>query len=171
MSNEEDRHVSLMSSRPDGELLVEEIRQHLIGWANVLRSERTGNPTLSKELRFLAKILKPHGALTIKALSVLMANVSHSPPTAKAGGARPRKELPKDMKALGCDQVNLILDDEGYLKKQIVDLGATRFGIPRGKLNSLPRQSAIASIRAAMDHERSLAALGRQAQIAGSRRA
>lgn len=172
MSNEEGRRGPPGDASADRGLLVEDIRLHLRNWADFLHDERTGNPILSEELRVLAEALKPHGSLTVKALSVLIANAGgqRSPPREKAQ-RKPHKELPADINALGHDQVALILDDGQYLKRQIVDLGAIRFGIPRGKLNRLPRQSAIDSIRAAMDHERSLAALDRQAQIAGSRRA
>ena len=63
-----------------------------------------------------------------------------------------------------------ILNDEKYLKSQIVELGACRFGIPRSKLNRLSRPQATASVRAALDHERSLGAIAEQAKRAGERR-
>lgn len=157
----------------DRELLVEDIRRHLSNMASLLRHERTGNPVFSKELRALAEALKPHRTITVRDLSLLIANAGRerfSPKTTERR-SRPRKELPKDLKSLGSDEVSLILDDHEYLKTQIVDLGEMRFGIPRGKLNRMPKESAVASIRAALDHERSLIALDRQAKIAGSRRA
>lgn len=172
MSDGPYRHVGSETGTPNGDLLVEDVRQLLLVWASLFGDERTGNPALSGELRVLARAMKPHGDLTIRDLSALIANVGRQHTQATRGvSGKLRKELPDDMRALGSEQVKLILDDEQYLKKQIVDLGAIRFGIPRGKLNRLPRQGAIASIRAALDHEQSLAALDRQAHVAGSRRA
>ena len=78
--------------------------------------------------------------------------------------------LPENLAALECDEVGRVLGDEKYLKSQIVELGASRFSISRSKLTKLPKPDAIASIRAALDHERSLAAISNQAHIAGQRR-
>lgn len=148
-------------------LLIGDVMRYIIRWADFQRDERTGNPELSDGLRLLADRLRPHKSRPVSELNGLQLRprVQH-PRKAR----KPLAELPRDLGALPCDVINEILNDEKYLKSQIVELGACRFGIPRSKLNRLPRLQAIASVRAALDHERSLAAIAEQAKRAGERR-
>ena len=81
--------------------------------------------------------------------------------------ANPGLELPDQLDTLNWDQVVAILDDERYQKKQLIELGEKRLGIPPSRLLRLKRADAISSIRAALDNERTLAAIGRHARLTG----
>lgn len=151
-------------------LLVADVVRFLSRFASLQRDERVGNPNMSDSLRCLIKGLRPHQGLTVEELSRLLAGMA-AEKTAKPQSRKPNADLPQDLALLTCDEVGRILDDENSLKKQLVELGNCRFGIPRSKLKQLPKPKAIVSIRAALDHERSLAALAHQAEMAGRRRA
>lgn len=157
------------SAEPKGRngLLIGDVIWYIALWADLQRDERIGNPEISDGLRLLADGLKPHKSRPVSELNGLQLGPKAQHPR-KA--RKPPAELPQDLGALPCDAINEILNDEKYLKSQIVELGACRFGIPRSKLNRLPRPQAIASVRAAVDHERSLAAIAEQAKRAGERR-
>ena len=150
-------------------LLIGDIARYLSGLADLQQDKLTGNPSVSDGLRCLAKALKPHRARTIEELSALMSNISSSS-SSKRSLKKPQAPLAKVLVDLECDEVDRILRDGKYLKSQLIDLGTCRFGISRSKLSRLPKSEAIASIRAALDHERSLTAIGNQAQMAGQRR-
>ena len=64
--------------------------------------------------------------------------------------------LPPELESMGQDAIERILDDEGYTKLQIVELGVQRFGISRSKLDRLNKKDALESVRAALGHEKSL---------------
>ena len=151
-------------------LLVADVVRFLSRFASLQRDERVGNPHMSDSLHCLVKGLKPHKERTVEELSRLLAGMA-TEKTLKSKSRKPNADFPKDLALLTCDEVGRILDDQNYLKMQIVELGTCRFGIPRSKLKQLPKPKAIASIRAALDHERSLSVLAHQAKIAGQRRA
>ena len=150
-------------------LLVGDMLRYLSRLADMQRDARTGNPSVGDGLRRLVKALQPHRARTVEDLPALLSSIGSS----RSLKPRPKKTqvpLPENLAALECDEVERVLGDEKYLKSQIVELGASRFSISRSKLTKLPKPDAIASIRAALDHERSLAAISNQAHIAGQRR-
>ena len=151
------------------ELLVADIVRYLGGLARLHQDRRTGNPGVSVGLHCLTKALKPHRHRTLEELAVLLSGLQ---PASKReqNSRKPRVELPENLVALDKDEIDRILCDDQYLKKQIIELGNCRFGIPRGKLARLSKPEAVASIRAALDNERSLEVLSRQAKLAGQRR-
>ena len=150
-------------------LLVGDILRYLSRLADLQRDSQTGNPSVSDGLHCLVKALRPHRTRTVEDLPALLSSIgpSRSP---KPSPKKPQVPLPKNLAALECDEVERVLRNEKYLKSQIVELGASRFSISRSKLTRLPKPDAIASIRAALDHERSLTAISNQAHIAGQRR-
>ncbi len=150
-------------------LLVRDIVRYLYGVANLQKNGRTGNPELGKALRDLAELLKPYPTRSIAELTLASA-VSDDPTPCQRKARKPAAELPENLQTLAPEDVDKILDDRKFLKKQLVELGARRFGIPRGALSRLTRMETVESIRTALDHERSLAAIGRRAEIAGERR-
>lgn len=150
-------------------LLVSDVVRFLSRFASLQRDERVGNPYMSDGLRCLVKGLRPHQERTVEEFSMLLAGMA-AEKASKSKSRRPNADLPIGLASLTCDEVGSILDDPNYLKTQIVELGTCRFGISRSKLEQLPKPKAIASIRAALDHERSLAVLAHQAEMAGRRR-
>ena len=161
--------VSSDNGNTSNGLLIGDIARYLFRLADLQRDELTGNPIVSDGLRCLARALKPHQTRTIEDLSVLMSNISSSS-SSKRSLKKPQAPLPENLVGLECEEVDRILRDGKYLKSQLIELGTCRFGISRSKLSRLPKSEAIASIRAALDHERSLTAIGNQAQMAGQRR-
>lgn len=150
-------------------LLVEDMLRYLSRLADMQQDARTGNPGVGEGLHCLVKALRPHRTRTVEDLPALLSSIepSRSP---KPSLKKPQVPLPENLATLECDEVERMLGDGKYLKSQIVELGAFRFGISRSKLTKLPKPDAIASIHAALDHERSLAAISNQAHIAGQRR-
>lgn len=63
---------------------------------------------------------------------------------------------PLDPKLLSDKKVDEILKDRSFTKKQLIELGNQRFGITQSKLIRLSKEHVIESIRAALNHERSL---------------
>ena len=160
--------VAENAAQHDRELLIGDLANRLARWAAVERDERMGNPSFSVGLTLLVGCLKRHKARPVTDLADLRLEYGDGSP-----GREPRKpplELPDQLDSLEWDQVIAILDNEGYQKKQLVELGERRLGIPRSKLSRLRRDDAIASIRAALDNERSLSVIGQQARLAGQRR-
>ena len=56
-----------------------------------------------------------------------------------------------------------MLNNGSYTKTQIIEIGARRFGIPESKLARASKKNALTSVAAALDHERSLEVIARQA--------
>ena len=155
------------AKEPGQDLLIGDLTKYLTRWASVQRDERMGNPALSEGLTLLAACLKRHASRPVCALAELQLQERGSRVRRMR---KPAIELSADLDSLEWDQVSAILDSDPYLKKQLTELGERRLGIPRGSLSRMKRAEAIASIRAALDHERSLVAIERQARLAGERR-
>ena len=149
------------------DLLIGDIVKYLTRLAAVQQDERTGNASVSEGLRLLVECLQPHKSRPVGDLASLHLGQK----TLRVRETRkPPIELPDALESLDWDQVNAILENEQYQKKQIIELGESRFGIPRSRMSRLKRADAIASIRAALDHERSLSAIEHRARVAGERR-
>ena len=151
-------------------LLVADVVRYLIGLAKLHEDEKTGNHELSEGLRSVARALRPYSAYTAVDLTdVISKNV---PPTAiiptTTNNSKP--VLPRDLEYISQDELERILDDGQYTKKQLAEVGCQRFGISRSKLERLRKSEACDSIRAALDHERSLDAISREALKGGMAR-
>lgn len=149
-------------------LLIGDLVKHLARLAAVEQNERTGNPSLSNGLTLLVNCLKRHRSRPVSDLAEL--RLERYDGSRNRQARKPALELPDRLDSLDCDQVIAILENERYQKKQLIELGERRLGIPRSSLSRLKRTDAIASIRAALDNERSLDAIGRHARLAGQRR-
>ena len=147
-------------------LLIGDLVKHLGRWAAVELDERTGNPSLSEGLNLLADCLKPYKSLPVHDLAMCSLQLSVSQ---VQDVPKPRVNLPENLESLDWEEVNAILANEQFQKKQLVELGERRLGISSSKLSRLKRADAIESIRAALDHERSLEAIATQARLAGER--
>lgn len=156
------------SDKSTGGLLIGDLAKHLARLATVERDERTGNPSLSEGLTLLVDCLRRQKGRPVRDLAEL--RLEQCGPRIR-GARKPLVELPDQLDTLKWDQVIAILDNEQYQKKQLIELGKTRLGIPPSRLSRLRREDAIASIRAALDNERTLAAIGHHARLTGERRA
>lgn len=152
---------------PRQTLLIGDLIKHLTKWAAIERDERTGNPSFSEGLTLLVACLKRHKSRPVNDLAELRLERYREE---RRVPAKAKIELPSQLDSLDLNQVSAILDSEHYQKRQLVELGERRLGIPRSKLSRLKREDAIASIRAALDNELSLDAIEHQARVVGERR-
>ena len=155
-----------------GRLLVKDVARYLSGLAKLHEEDKTGNPELSKGLRQVAQALRPFASYPAAELAEVIGRERN--PSAfgnKATSRKPKVELPRELEAMSQGDVTRILDDDRYTKQQIAELGFRRFGISRSKLESLRKKDAQHSVRAALDHEKSLDVIASQARKAGRARA
>ena len=150
------------------DIVVGDIVRWLASQADVQCDARTGNAAFAEVIRTLADTLKPYRARPVPDLLEMLAALET--PKVPKPQRKPPVELPADLATLTKSTVEQVLDDERYVKNQLADLGFQRFGIPRSRLCRLTKADAVAAIRAALDHERSLEAIGQQARIAAERR-
>ena len=155
------------AGRLEERLLLDDLIRYLSRLAALNKEDRTGNPELSDGLGQMARSLRPHAALSIVEFADLVRGLSALPETP------PRKEkvaLPPDLESLAQPDVEEILDDDRFTKSQIIEVGAERFGIPKSKLARSCKQDAVESVRAALDHERSLDFIAEEVRRSGENR-
>jgi len=158
-------HESDTRERP---LLIEDLIRYLSRLVALNRDPRTGNVDLSEGLRELVKALRPHSHRAIQELSdILGEGVSR---TRKPSPRDAKATLPPDLRALSEQGVNGILEDRSYTKLQLVELGIQRFGISQSRLLRLTKDEVCESIRAALNHERSLGVISQEARRGGDKR-
>ncbi|MBA7560530.1 hypothetical protein ES708_02156 [subsurface metagenome] len=150
-------------------LLIKDIVRYLLSLAALNRDPRTGNADLSESFRELANALRPHSHRSIREISdVIGEGVSRTrkPTTPRAAKAT----LPVDLRALSSQGVDEILKNRNYTKLQLVELGIQRFGISKSRLMQLTKDEVCESIRAALNHERSLGVISQEARRGGDQR-
>lgn len=92
------------------------------------------------------------------------------PLRASTSSRKPKRTLPAEVERLTYEEVERILADDGYTKRQIAELGFRRFGIPEKFLFYSRKDDAVMSVRATISNERILDAISRQARKAGAAR-
>ena len=153
-------------------LLVKDLVRYLSGLAKLHEEGKTGNPELSRGLRQVAHVLRPFAGYRVAELTDVISRKRNTSATgSKANSRRPKAQLPSELELMSQDDIVKILDDEVYTKQQIAELGFRRFGISRSMLERLRKDDALASVRAALDHEKSLDVIAREARRAGRARA
>jgi hypothetical protein len=160
----------------EGQLLVRDVARYLTGLARLHEEDKTGNPELSKGLRQVARVLSPFASYPVQELTDVVRVKRRTLASADQADHRSNSRhhklvLPLELETMSQNEVASILGDDGYTKQQIAELGFRRFGISRAKLTRPPKKDAWDSIRAALEHERSLDAIARQARKAGKARA
>ena len=78
--------------------------------------------------------------------------------------------LPDDLESLSREEVERILEDDRLTKRQIAELGHTRFGISHSSLLRARKDRAINSILSALRNERTMQVIAEQAHKAGRMR-
>jgi len=149
-------------------LLVGDLVRYLSSLATLNKDPRTGNADLRDGLRVLSNALRPHSNKSIRELSdVLGEGVSRTQkPTTSAAKAT----LPGDLRVLSEQGVDEILKNRSYTKQQLVELGVQRFGISQSRLMRLKKDEVCESVRAALNHERSLGVISQEARRGGDKR-
>jgi hypothetical protein len=150
-------------------LKVTDLVRYLSHLAKLHNVPRIGNPELSKGLQVLSEALKPYSKMLLKELQDAL---TENPILLKDKGKTPKLmiELPPNLESLNANVVGEILDNQDYTKIQIIDLGVKRFGISHSKLVRLNKKSATESVRAALDHEKSLGVISQEARLGGDSR-
>lgn len=92
------------------------------------------------------------------------------PPRASTSSRKPKRTLPAEVESLTYEEVERILADDGYTKRQIAELGFRRLGVPEKFLLHSRKGDAVNSVRAAISNRRILEAISRQARKAGAAR-
>lgn len=87
---------------------------------------------------------------------------SRRPPKSPVSSKKTKRTLPTGLERLSYEEVERILNDAGYTKRQIAELGFRRFGIPEKSMLYSRKDEAIMSVRDAVMNERVLDAISEQ---------
>ena len=170
MNDEEQDSVREPSSHVQADcLLVADIVRYLSRLASLHSEAKTGNPGLSNGLRQLVKALRPYSNSPVVELADII-RVATQRRYRQSSPKKSKAALPPNLESLPLEEVEKILDNENYSKEQMINVGAQRFGIPSAKLKKLGKKSVLESIRAALNHEKSLEVISREAQRGGKMR-
>lgn len=169
MNDREEQLNNDPSFRPkESSLKVKDLVRYLSVLVKLHGNEKTGNLELSEGLRELTKALRPYASRSVFELVDALRPKRQLPDHITSSGRK--VALPMNLRSIPSNQVENILADGNYLKIQLVQLGVHRFGIPESKLVRLDRRGVLDSIRAALDHERSLDVISDQARRSGTSR-
>ena len=138
------------------QLLVGDLAEFLVDLAKIYDQNKTGNTELSRALRYVALALRPHRHWRAVDLAEVIKPDGPSLPEMRPYPKHPKFTLPIDLERISQPDLEKILDDDAYTKEQIIEVGVQRYGISRSKLQRLRKDDARESVRAAMDHEKSL---------------
>ena len=152
------------------ELGVADMARYLSRLASLEQDDLTGNAELSRSLKSLSRALKPYSGLSMSELTKLIKNGKQPVATKRTSATRVNPNLPEGVESLSLDEVEDFLGDEKHTKGLLVELGFRRFGISRSKLERLPKAEALESVYAALEHEKSLEAISREARGTKSKR-
>ena len=159
---------------PESQLLVSDVARYLSGLAKLQDGDKTGNPALSAGLRAVAQALRPFAHCPAAELPAAIKQKNAPAIGSKMPAAEVKADFPPEkaaaLESLSQEEVAQILDDPGCAKQLVAELGFRRFGISRAKLERLSKQAARDSVRAALEHEKSLDAISRQARKSGEAR-
>lgn len=169
MKDDQQRIDNEHESESQGDpFLIGDLVRYLSSLATLNRDSRTGNLDLGSSLRELANALRPHSHRSVRELAVVIGEgVSRTrKPTPRADKAT----LPGDLQALSEQGVIEILKNQDYTKPQLIELGFQRFGISQSRLKRLTKDEVCESIRAALNHEKSLGVISQEARRGGDKR-
>ena len=148
-------------------LSVSDIVGYLTDLAKLNEEEKTGNPELSKGLRHLARALRRYGDCPLPGLADALKGKSSPSNGSKRALVKATLTLPSDLEDAQISNVERILQNEGYTKRQVAEIGFRRFGLSRSMLTRLSKEEAVASVLAALEHEKSLDVIAREARRSG----
>ena len=154
----------------EDQLRVADMVEFLVSLAKLYEKDKTGNAELSRGLRSVAHVLHPYADCLVLELADAIKKKAASTDRRKTASARLKPQLPPTLESIGQADVERILNDEDYTKRQIAELGVRRFGISRSKLERLRKNDARDSVRAALEHEKSLDVISMEARRGGEAR-
>jgi hypothetical protein len=136
-----------------------DLGRYLKSLALLNRDPRLGNVELSDALMSLGKAL-------METKSPSLERVIHDIAHGEQGILR---EFPA-FSSLTLEDVRGYLDSPTTAKGELVIIGADRFGIARSRLEKLPREEVVNTLRAALQHEESLNIISEEAKRGGQLR-
>ena len=151
------------------QLLVGDVLNHLSGLAKLYSDTKTGNMEMGDGVGHVVNALRPYADSPVSELESVIAKRKRSR-ASKTTPRKPQAELPLELESLERSEVEAILQDDAYTKRQIAELGYRRFGISQSALARRRREDALMSIRAAMEHELSIKVIGEEAERVGKAR-
>lgn len=155
-------------------LLVADIVKYLSGLAKLHGEDKTGNLEMSYGLLQVAKALRPYAECPVPELVSAIRRNAATEVDAKLE-RKPMEpafpfELDSRLESISQEEIEQVLSDDASTKRQIAELGFRRFGISRSKLERLNLRDARYSVLAALDNEKSLDVISREAVRAGQAR-
>ena len=169
MRNYNSKRVRSFHNVEEDQVLVVDIVGYLSGLAKLHEAEKTGNMELSVGLRHLAEALRPYADAPVSELPETLKQ-SGIKKSSKRSMSRAKATLPDRLESLSHGEIEGVLDNDSYTKDQIAELGVKRFGISKSKLVRLRKKDARDSIRAALENERALDVIAREARVSGRAR-
>lgn len=150
-------------------ILTKDLVDFLRDFSIALKNKQTGNPSMSIALSELSKALQPHSDRylqdVLSEFKMLCASDLPKKPRAST------RILDIDWTSLSLDDVENLLTGNELPKKNLIDLGHTRFGISKSKLERQSKTMTLESIRTAVENEKTLHIIGEEAARSGLRRA
>ena len=143
------------------------VRDLLLYLSDLFGEERMHDPRMAKALKHLVMALQPYSHYSIPEFALVLGRDTGGHSGEKNA---PQFELPLQEGIENDEEVDNAIQDDIYTKKELVELGARRFGISRAKLSRLSKDDALAAVRAALDNERALEVIAEQARREGTRR-
>ena len=142
------------------DLSASDVGRYLSRLASLNRDPKTGNPALGVALKELSDYLLASNASTV--LNAL--------PKADHGKEPEPEEFFDEASTLSKEEIISRLENDTTDRKQLVIIGAVRFGIPNSRLQKLSREDLTRALLSAIEHEQSIEILSDEAKIGGQKR-
>ncbi len=144
-------------ARPRQSVTRSELIVFLRRLAAIYDNPRTGNVALAEAIHGLVDSL-------VEQL--------HSPelPLGERKEKTPETYYANKFENLDLESVGRVLSDESTTKRELIELAAARFSIPRSRLMKMSTDDVREAIRTALLHERSIAIIAEEARRSGSDR-
>ncbi len=170
MSNESRKNGNPKSFGQDeiNDITTGDLVRFLRNFSSALRNARTGNPSMSIALSELALALQPYSGRHLQDVLSEFKMIQDSRETGEPTTSIQLADL--ELSSLTLESVKNLLDTSELTKKDIVNLGHTRFGIPKSRLERQNKAAVIDLVRTAVRNEESLRIIADEAARQGSRR-
>ena len=152
------------------QMLVGDAVRFLSSLSKLYEEDKIGNPALSKGLKDLSRALRPYSEQPVSELADIIRSKATTRSNPKAVEESEVALFLPELESMSQEGVESTLAEERITKNFLVELGFQRFGISRSKLERLSKRDARASVRSALEHEKSLDAISREAQRSGKLR-
>ena len=163
-------HKSQAPEGQDDQLLVADLVRYLSGLAKLNEEGKTGNPELCKGLRLLAQVLRPYADYPVPELNDIITKKRSRAVSSRKVSDRSKSMLLPELESIPQEDLERILDNDGYTKQEVVEVGVRRYGISRSKLERLSKEDGRRAVRAALEHEKSLDVISMEAMRGGRAR-